>query len=335
MKRRAFLGLLPGLLVVSCGGGAGDYLDPSPSPSPAQTRTPTPDALATPTPAPTELRVAFINLMSPVSLDATSTVASDTYDERLDAIIQELQAFKPDVVGFSEVTVTKAHGSAAAKLARELKMEIQYVRANPWFPGQTREQNDAIAKQIGFEEGELILSRSAFPILRADSTWLNPRTSETEVRAGLHVVVKGPPVTGDIDVYITHLTGGGEKLRSAQAQSFVEWIGNTRGPGPLVAMGDLSDGPKTTTYQAFLNAGLQDVGVVASSPTCCREQIVGQQPAVTQRTDFVFAYNLATPTVATFGDKPHKRADGSLLYASDHNGIEVVFPIVSPGPEVP
>ena len=327
MRRIAPLALAMAALAAACS-GPGEYRDPSPSPSPspvaAATLSPSTDPAAL---APTEFRVAFINLMSPVGLDANNTVPGDTFDDRLAAVIDELKAFKPDLVGFNEATVTKAHGGAAAVLARELHMEIQYVRANPWFPGQTRDQNDALAKQIGFEEGDVILSRSAFPILRAEPKWLNPRTSETEGRAGFHVVLKGPPSLGDVDVYITHLTGGGEKIRSQQAQSFASWVTQTRGGGPLVLMGDIGDLPGTATYAVFTAAGLTDLAVDGGAGTCCRESVLGEQPPLTQRTDFLFVANLPNVPIQLFADKPHTRADGSLLYASDHNGLEAVFPL--------
>src|SRR5690349_16160336 len=167
-------------LAAACGGDDnGDPTRSTPAPS-------SPVATATITvgddahPVTPELRVAYINLESPVALDTTNSQASDTYDHRLAMVISELKDFRPDVVGFSEATNTKAHGNAVATLARELKMEPQTVRANPWFPDASTEQNDEIAKQSGFEEFEVILTRSAFPILKAESRWLNPRTSETE-----------------------------------------------------------------------------------------------------------------------------------------------------------
>ena len=281
---------------------------------------------------PSEFRVAFINLMSPVALDATDSAASDTYDQRLDLIIEELKAFKPDMVGFNEATNTKAHDSAVAKLAKELKMEQQQVRANPWFPNATKEQNDEIAKQSGFEEFEVILARASFPILKADRSWVNPRTSETEGRAVLHVVVKTPTPLNNIDVYITHLTGGGDKVRGAQAASVLGFVNDTRGSGPLLLMGDLSDVSTSAAYKVFVAGGLRDAGSAANLPTCCREKIVGEQPPLTLRTDYFFADRWAAPTLQLWGDKPHARADGTLLYPSDHNGLMAVFPLAAPAP---
>lgn len=284
------------------------------------------------TPAPTEFRVAFINLMSPVSVDATNNAASDTYDQRLGYVIDELKTFKPDLVAFNEATNTRNHGDAVATLAKELKMEQQKVRSNPWFPNADKAQNDEIAKQSGFEEFEVILTRANFPILKADPFWLNPRTSETEGRAALHVVVKTGTSVGNIDVYVTHLTGGGDKVRAQQAASVVGFIKDTRGPGPLVLLGDLSDVSTSGAHKAFIDAGLRDLGSDETIQTCCRDAVIGEQPPLTQRTDYIFTDRFPPAKEQIWADKPQKRADGSLLYASDHNGLTAVFPLSMTSP---
>lgn len=313
-----------------CGGdGTADYTPAVPSALPTATPPagqPTGDA----TPEPTEIKVAFVNIMSPLSLDTTNTQASDTFDSRLNLLIQQLKDLKPDIIGLSEVTDTSAHGSAKDRLAKELKMEAYYVWANPWIPGQTKEQNDRLAEQIGFREGDLLLSR--FPILESKQTWLNPRTSELEGRAGLWVRLKGPASVGDIDVYITHLTGGGEKVRTTQSASLLSFVTATRGKGPAVIMGDLSDGPTTTTYKEFTDAGYRDIASASTGFTCCRDSVVDAQPAATIRTDYVFVAGLSEATLTTWGDKAQKQKDGTLLYSSDHNGLFALFPLANAGP---
>lgn len=324
------------LLAAACGGDSASNNDSDPASAGTQSPgyTPPPDAGgAQATPQPTELRVAMINLMSPVSVDANNPVASETFDERLDAIIEELRAFKPDLVGLNEATWTATHGAAVDRIAKGLKMEWQYGRSNPWFPGQTKEASDQTAKQIGLDEGDCILSR--YPILRAERKALNPRTSETEGRAALHVVVKGPGETGEIDVYITHLTGGGEKVRQAQATDFISFIKATRGKGPLLVMGDMSEPAGSATYAVFEAAGLADLAGSASLPTCCRESVLGEQPPLTVRTDYVLSDSWIPSSVALLGDQPHNRADGTPLYASDHNGLLAVFPLSPPSAETP
>jgi len=323
------LALLGALTVGSCG-----TADPAPEDTPQPSQTPSTPAPTSTAPAaqgqepPIQVKIAFINLLSPLALDANNPAAAQTFDQRLDIVIEELRAFNPDIVGFNEASWTKATGSAAEKLAKALKMELQYGRANPWFPGQTKEQSDEIVKLTGFEEGELILSR--YPILRYERKALNPRTSETgEGRAGLHVVVRGPGGLGEIDVYITHLTGGDEKLRTAQTADFIAFIGTTRGNGPLVVLGDLNEQPGGAVQQAFLTAGLADVAATtADKPllTCCREAVTGEQPPLQSRTDYIFtAGNWSLQTVGAFATLPRKRADGALVYASDHDGLKATF----------
>jgi endonuclease/exonuclease/phosphatase family metal-dependent hydrolase len=313
-----------------CGGDdAVDYTPAVPTALPTRTppsTQPTGDAV----PEPTEIKVAFVNIMSPLSLDSTNTQASDTYDARLDLLIQQLKELKPDIIGLSEVTDTTAHGSAKDRLAKELKMEAYYVWANPWIPGQTREQNDRLAEQIGFREGELLLSR--FPILESKQTWLNPRTSELEGRAGLWVRLRGPTSVGDIDVYLTHLTGGGEKVRTSQSASLLSFVTATRGKGPALIMGDLSDDPATTTYKEFADAGFKDIASGSTGFTCCRDAVVGYQPPATVRTDHVFVAGWPQATLTVWGDKPKKQKDGTLLYSSDHNGLFALFPLVNASP---
>src|SRR4029079_2373197 len=83
----------------------------NPASSPTETA-PTPSGSTTVTPtttaaAPiTELRVAYINLASPISTEVNDTSAADTFDDRLAHVIDDLKAFRPDVVGFSEASWT-------------------------------------------------------------------------------------------------------------------------------------------------------------------------------------------------------------------------------------
>jgi endonuclease/exonuclease/phosphatase family metal-dependent hydrolase len=284
-------------------------------------------ASETPEP-PREFRVAFINLLSPLTVDANNQEAGETFDERLDLVIKALKAYNPDLIAFNEASVTKAYGSAITRLAKELKMEFQYARANPWYPGQTKEQSDDLAKQIGFEEGELILSR--YPIKDGSQRYaLNPRTSESgEVRAALHVVVKGPGSLGDIDVYVTHLTGGSDKTRRAQVADFTSFVATTRGTGPTIAMvGDPDISLTNDLYQAI---GLHDVAGEADAFTCCRDSVIGEQPPVTGRADYLMSDRWKPMSWSIFGDEPSPRADGTLLYPSDHNGIWATFAVPAP-----
>ncbi len=322
--------LAAALATGACGG---DDRDPEPTSGAIQTSTvlvPTTPGVATIPEQPTEFRVAFVNLLSPVALDAGDTEAGITFEERLDVLIAELNELQPDLVAFTEVSWTKAYGGAAERLQKGLRMEFTYARANPWYPGQSKEQSDQTAKLAGFDEGELVLSR--YPILRAERKALNPRTSETEGRVALHVLIKVPAPVGELDVYVTHLTGGVEKTRQAQAADLMSYVWNTRGEGAALVMGDLSDPVDSATYQAIADRGFPEkvplLGYVPAA-TCCRESVVGQQPPATARHDFIFAAEWQATSASIFGSVPRKRADGTLLYASDHNGVFAVFPLTA------
>lgn len=319
------------VLAAACGGDDDITIQrPATStPAPAQT-TPTPG----PGDVPTEFRVAFINLMSPISLDATNSTSSDTFEARLTLVIEELREFKPDLVALSEATRTNAHGSVEDRLVKELKLESVYIAAKPWYVGLSKEQNTEIANQVGFQEGELLLVRSdRFPVLGYEKMWLNPRTSEAEGPGALHVKVKGPPSVGEIDVFLSHLTGPDSKIRAQQATSFAQFIKAKKGSGPTIVIGDFGDPAGTPTQQAFLDIGLTDVLQESGLQTCCREGLVDEQPGLTTRLDYVLTSQWMPSALGVFAAEPKKLDSGQLLYASDHNGLTAVFPIgAPPGP---
>lgn len=327
--------LLVSLAAAACGGnGESDGYTPVPKSTPTPLSSVPAQATSTPE-APKELKIAFVNLYAPAVTDQGNPVAADTFDERLDIVIKELREFGPDVVGFNEATITKLHGSAAAKLAKELKMEPNYVRSNPWYPGQTKEQSDELAKQIGYEEGDLILVRSdRFPVLKAEPYRLSPLTSEAgEGRSALHVILKAPAPVGQIDVYITNLTGGGDRIIRPQATDFAQWVARTRGEGPVFVMLGGSDQTASTTYDIWSTMGFRDIAGKDATPTCCRETVLGEQPPLKSRTDFLYSSKWKAATSQLVAAMPRKRADGTLLYASDHVGIAGVFVLdLSPAP---
>ena len=332
----AFVGLVGGAFLAGACGEEGEpptHYTETPTSPPS-----TPEVTATPeTQWPTEFKVAFINLLSPLTLDVNNTEAGETYEERLDAVIAKLKEFDPDIIGFNEASVTAEHGSAVEKLVQELKMEPYYVRANPQFPNTTQEEEDELVKRAGFEEGELILVKgSRYPVTSGETYVLNPRSSEAgEVRAALHVVVKGPPNVGEIDVYITHFTGGGDAVRRAQGTDFITWIAKTRGEGPTIVMSGQSDPAAASFYDLYEAIGLSEVAGADPVVTCCRTSVIGAQPSVSARSDYLMSARWDPIGYSIFGEIPVNRIDGSLLYMSDHNGIMATFPVPLEGAEAP
>ncbi|MDZ7727831.1 MAG: hypothetical protein U5Q44_06335 [Dehalococcoidia bacterium] len=227
--------LLALLLAAACGGGAAP---PTPTPDPrSPATTPTADNQpGTPEPAPDTLRVAYINLGSPITVDAEDTVAAETYRDRLDMVIGELQELQPDIVAVSEATWAPDLPNASwAILASSLGMEAQFARANPWFPGMSEEESDAVVDLVGFEEGEAILSR--YPIRQGNRIELNPRASENEGRIAFHVIVRIPGI-GDTNVYISRLAGPAD-ARAEQALDLREVILESREDRPSIVLADM------------------------------------------------------------------------------------------------
>jgi endonuclease/exonuclease/phosphatase family metal-dependent hydrolase len=311
------------LLIAACGGnGDDDGLDSSRTPS--VTVTASVPAGPTPTATPiTEFKVAFINLHSPLPVGG-NPVAAETMAARIQQIGAEIQRLDPDLIAFNEASITGA-GSAIDLLFAELKLEYAYSRANPGFG---LENSDA-APQIqanGFEEGELLFSKHA--ILGYERLWLSPRSSELgEGRIALHARIKAPSPLGEINVFVTHLTGGGEAIRHAQATDLVAQIEARRGDRPTLLIGDMGDSAASPTYEIFRAAGYADPAWEASLTTCCRESVIGPQPELTTRPDCILSLGFGDGAVQLFAQTPVTLQDGRELYASDHNGLFAVFPV--------
>ena len=305
--------------------------DPKSFPSPTQ-----PPVTPEPTPEPTEFRVAYINLMSPLTIDETDTVPGDTYQARLQLVIAELKEFNPDVVGFSEATRTEEYGDTIARLATELRMQPQAVHVNPGFAGQSEDQMRALADEIGWQENELVLIRGdRFPDLGATYKWLVPRTSQFEARRALHVKVKGPSETGDIDIFLTHLTDGDQDLRGLQAQDFANFIVAQRSFNRGVVMADLSDGPESPAYQALRAIDLTDPFEGSDVLTCCRVSVVGAQEPMTARTSYIFGWSWSPVETGTFGGSGATSSDGTVVFPSDHLGLWAIFPLGEAATSIP
>jgi endonuclease/exonuclease/phosphatase family metal-dependent hydrolase len=351
--------LVAGLLIGACEGGARPRSTPTPGPE----ATPTVVA-GTPTPAvPIDsVRVAYLNLMSPLE-DGEDSLAWVTYGDRIDIAIANLGGFDADLIGVSEAAwVEGLEENAWVRLQNSLKLEPSILaRANPWPWNTTQEESDAAVVREGYEEGEYLLSR--YPILSSKRYPLSQRVSLQEGRAVLHAVVKLPAPVGETDVYVTRF-GGDEGKKSSQAQELIRIVALTHSPErAIIVMGDLGATPGSDVLATLLNPdyGLKDAFAAVGSDylTCCRESVVestgGGTPeasaetetdadpandgatttpepeeppvpvTIAERRDFILSGQWGAQSVQLIGNEPSERPDGSQLYASDHNGIGVVF----------
>jgi endonuclease/exonuclease/phosphatase family metal-dependent hydrolase len=319
----ALVGLVAlGLLLSACGDD-GDDDDSETSPSPSVTTTlALPTASGTTETPITALKVAFINLYSPLTIDRTDQVAGETFDSRLTQVVEEVRRLAPDVVAFNEASVTQ-HGNAIEWLQAQLDMEFAWGPANPGF-GLDRPAAEEEAARQGWQEGELLFSR--YPILHFERLVLNPLSSELgEGRIALHAIIKAPEPLGEFNVFLTHLTGGGPEIRAAQAADLIEKIDDLRSDRPTLLVGDMGDPVESATYEAFRQAGFTDPAWERPLPTCCRTSVLGAQPELTTRPDCIMALGFGAGSAQLFADHPVTGSDGTQLYASDHNGLLAVF----------
>jgi endonuclease/exonuclease/phosphatase family metal-dependent hydrolase len=138
-------------------------------------------------------------------------------------------------------------------------------------------------------------------------------------------VVKAPAPLGEVDVYVTHLTGGGEATRQAQAADVVQKIKDRDSGRPTLLIGDMTDPADSATYKVFRDAGFTDAAGEQDLPTCCRKSVVGDQPPATTRPDSILAKGFGKGVDQLFAQDPIAQPDMTKLYASDHNGLFAVF----------
>ncbi|MGH2611187.1 MAG: hypothetical protein ACRDHF_19065, partial [Tepidiformaceae bacterium] len=171
---------------------------------------------------------------------------------------------------------------------------------------------------------EVLFSR--YKILRFERILLNPLSSELgEGRIALHAVIEAPEPLGEFNVFLTHLTGGGEVIRTAQAADLVKQMGDRSADRPTLLVGDLGDPVESTTYEVFRQAGFIDPAWEQPLSTCCRTSVVGDQPDLTTRPDCIMALGFAAGSIQLFAQHPVTEQDGTKLYPSDHNGLFAVF----------
>jgi endonuclease/exonuclease/phosphatase family metal-dependent hydrolase len=329
---------LPLLLLGACSGGGGDFTPRTPAViEPPPTAVVTPTAWPTPAEPPTELKVAYINLLRPDALDETNTLPSDTLLNRLAIITEELQVAQPDIVVISQATID-GNVNVVSALASALRMEPWFALANPWPRGYSYDEASALARENGLlMEGDAILVRSSRYRVVTESfevKGLNPLAAPEERRSAMHLVIAAEGI-GEIDLYATRLTGGTDENHAAQTRDLLRWIERTRGEGPVLLLGDFAETPESATYAELAAAGLISVaslpGIAVSEGTCCRSNFILPEPEpLTEHTSYIFTDSTWFPdSVTIFGNQPRPRPDGTLLYASSHNGIFARFALVN------
>ena len=251
-------------------------------------------------------------------------------NERLEIVVEQLAALRPDVVALQEASVGGKRGNVAERLGRALGIE--------WIHAPTTSQvfgigwlDRTITSAIRFNEGPAVLSR--FPIVSSEVVELPRCVDRLFPRVLLRVEVQTPH--GPLDFHSTHTSRDDCQLRRV-----AELLGARRGPLPAIVAGDFNTQESADAYTDLLSAGFVDafraVNPGAAGPTS-RQQVYAARSTASRRIDFVFVVPGATgdPRVLESRvvlDTPRRRADGTTLWPSDHYGVLAVIEIPTKGP---
>jgi endonuclease/exonuclease/phosphatase family metal-dependent hydrolase len=232
--------------------------------------------------------------------------------DRLDLITAEIKKQEADIVCLQEVPWTLRLGNGARLLAERTGMNHVYLRANGsrWA--------------ILFEEGEAILSR--YPLLNLSHVELRPRPGFFEHRVVLKATVATP--SGDVDVFVSHLTNGDADINRSQAEALMEFV-ESSGQRPAIVAGDLNAMEDTPQIQAMSERWVDSYR--AANPddagyTCCVSDLSSDpSEPLEKRIDYLFLVSEEEGSVRVqasqrvFG-QPSPVAWG-WQWASDHVGI--------------
>jgi endonuclease/exonuclease/phosphatase family metal-dependent hydrolase len=234
--------------------------------------------------------------------------------QRLELIANEIERLDVDIVLLQEVPWTWKTGNGAKHLAEKTGLNYAYQRANGnrWA--------------ILFEEGEAILSRH--PLIFTDSFELKPREGFFRHRVVLHAISLTP--LGNVDLYVVHLTNGGEIMNLQQTESLSQYVKSPLESFAIVA-GDFNAIPESPQIQTLANQWIDtfasnNPGLIPN--TCCVEDLGQGKAEPNKRIDFIFLLpgevEINTLGTERVFDQPFEIPGGSL-WVSDHMGLMVDF----------
>jgi endonuclease/exonuclease/phosphatase family metal-dependent hydrolase len=269
--------------------------------------------------APVVLRVVSFNVLHGGPWSGF-TGDGQRLERRLDLIAAGLAELRPDIVGLQEASVSRRLGNVPARLAQRLGLHHVYA------PATARVFGDGLLSRLvvgvlGFQEGPAILSR--FPITEWDvhelprcDHYLDPR-----------IVLRARLATtwGALDVFSAHTSRD-----ACQVRRVAEVVGQHRNGFPSLLMGDLNNVESSAAIRALTEeAGFIDSYRRANPEArgaTVRQQVDAPVATASRRIDYVFL----VPGLRMAGrvrasrvvlDTPHRLADGSTLWPSDHYAV--------------
>jgi endonuclease/exonuclease/phosphatase family metal-dependent hydrolase len=264
-------------------------------------------------------------------------------DRRLDLIAEAIAARQPHVAALQEILRASACGDLGARLRDRVNAlcgadlyRLDYCPADGAGEGE-----------FAFDEGVGMLSR-----IDADGP---PAAYKYRTQVDLSAEVGGQVYRlpddrvalkrrfrlgagARLEVYVTHLTdrpesSGGIVVRPAQARELAQWVASQSDPeATVIVAGDLNDVPESETMANLLSGtGFIDLhGAFGRGPGYTNDRddldLRAEHGTHNQRIDYLLMRpgRKGTPEVteaALFADRPHREADGTWLWPSDHIGV--------------
>jgi hypothetical protein len=286
------------------------------------------------------------SLVAAVTVDY-GNVRATNFAARAQALVGEIAAAQPTLVGLQEVATWTVNGVVSYDFLQIL-LDALAARGQHYAPVITRANWSATApgvvdgavKLVGLTEGTALLVRTDLPT--DELKWSNPQSHDFAVRTifpffGQPFDLGGGWLSVDAKVrgrsfrfVTTHMDPISPLARTAQAAQIDADAG---GQGlPLVLVGDTNSDPTSAAYHEFIESGLLDTWATLHPDepglTCCHiktgqpdaDAITDPNAPLTERVDYVLTGAGITPLSETlFNTSPSEMFDG--LWPTDHAAI--------------
>jgi endonuclease/exonuclease/phosphatase family metal-dependent hydrolase len=256
--------------------------------------------------------------------------ARTSLEARLAWTAERIAELAPDVVLLQEASVTRRHGSTAARLAAMLGMQHVWARANPSPLWSALSLGGRVSRRLAFEEGPAVLSR--LPIVERRVHRLSSRLTLHERRIALEAVLDGP--LGRFSVFSVHLTAWSRAGRRHQIAALMRAVEAVPHAHPVIVGGDFNAEEHSREIRglteaagwldSFRHLNPDDAGHTWGQSLAAATATAGS------RIDFLFS----APSSGEHWDPRHSRlvldaafpeTREGVLWASDHYGVLTDF----------